>query len=560
MVIVLISWIYIFLICALIGCGIYSLLTRLFSDVPEGTLSSYVITGIISITVYTEFFSIFYKIGMTAHIVLLVAALVCGYLSRKQLITFYSSNRINIFSWEGFFYLCLFILFAFFTSRGPFHTDTNIYHAQNIRIYEEAGLIKGMANLQLHYGYNSSYLAFASIFSFKWLLPWSLHTTTGFIEAILCVYACHGLKDFNKHKSHIADAGRLAILAYAIVNLTGSISPATDYPTMFLTLYVITAWVNNMENKKIRSVYALLSVMAVFLATMKLSIAALVVIAVYPAYWLIKNKKWKDVLLYLLLGIIIIAPYLIRNVLISGWLIYPFEGIDLFYVPWKVPLDYLLVDSAQIKVWGRCLYDITKLDMPIQKWLPIWWENQERYAQMLIYANILGILLGISNLIYKWIKKIKIEAALLYIYFGLFTSAFVWLLLAPFIRYGLAFLLAIPLISIGSWLSYIKRGFQSILTGTIVFCIFLCFSPYIDHYVTDDGVFIKQQLKEPYYMFQKDYDDAETGFYTYNGNTIYYSEKGEVNSYHYFPNTCYSGMLERSELIGNSLQEGFKPK
>lgn len=57
-----------------------------------------------------------------------------------------------------------------FTSRGEFHTDTNIYHAAAIRIYEEYGLVKGIGNLQLHYAYNSSCLAFASIFSMKWLL------------------------------------------------------------------------------------------------------------------------------------------------------------------------------------------------------------------------------------------------------------------------------------------------------------------------------------------------------------------------------------------------------
>lgn len=559
MIVVLISWLYLFIICSFIGAGVFALLKKLFPDAPKGCLSSLLAAGITAITVFAEYFSIFYRISMAAHLILLAAALISGFFCRRRLFNLFTKYRSAVFSWEGFFYLCLLLLTAFFTSRGAFHTDTNIYHAQNIRIYEEAGLIKGMANLQLHYGYNSSYLAFASIFSLKWLLPWSLHTTTGFIEAFLCIYACHGLKDFKKHCTHYADAGRIAILIYAIVNLTGSMSPATDYPTMFLTLYVITAWLENMEDQRSNSAYALLSVMAVFLATMKLSIAALVVIAVYPAYWLIRQKKWKDILLYILLGVIIILPYLIRNVLISGWLVYPFEGINLFHVPWKVPVAYLLVDSAQIKVWGRCLYDVTKLDLPMKDWLPVWWENQERYAQMLLYANVLGILLGAFNLVYKWIKKIKIEPALLFMYFGLFASALVWLFLAPFIRYGLAFLLAIPLIGMGSWFSYKKYGFHSILTGVTVFCILLCFSPYIDHYVTDDGVFIKHQIKEPYYILQKDYDDAETETLTYNGNTIYYSVAGEVNSYHYYPNTCYSQMAERSQLMGNTIQEGFMP-
>ena len=53
----------------------------------------------------------------------------------------------------------------------------------------------------------------------------------------------------------------------------------------------------------------------------------------------------------------------------------PFEAIDIFNVSWKVPLKYLLIDSYQIKVWGRCLYDVSLIDMPISQWLPIWWRK-----------------------------------------------------------------------------------------------------------------------------------------------------------------------------------------
>lgn len=67
----------------------------------------------------------------------------------------------------------------------------------------------------------------------------------------------------------------------------------------------------------------------------------LVILALYPAACLIRSKEWKKIGIYLLCGCVVLAPWLVRNVLISGWLIYPFAAIDLFSVDWKIPASYL---------------------------------------------------------------------------------------------------------------------------------------------------------------------------------------------------------------------------
>lgn len=564
MVVVIISWIYYLILCMTIGLGIEKSLKKLLWREWRFQTIDYLVAGIAGITVYAAFFSIFYKVGMIAHILLLTAALICGWRNKEEIKLWLKNHKKILFSWEGFFYLGVILFIAFFTSRGNFHTDTNIYHAQNIRLYEEYGLIKGMGNLQLHYGYNSLYLAFVSILSLGWLLPWSLHTTTGFIEVALCLYAMHHLKSFWKRKSHLEDAGCIAILLYALTNVTGNISPATDYPTMFLSIYMAAVWLRLSEKKSYYHEYALLAVFAVFLGTYKLSAIAMAVVVVYPAYFLLKERKVREILIYIGMGIVVLAPYLIRNILITGWLIYPFEAIDLFQVDWKIPLEYLLVDSYQIKVWARCLYDINLIDLTIKEWLPIWWENHLHHAQLLMGANILAIMLWLWNLGYKIIKKIEIHMEVEVLYFGLLASAFLWFCLAPFIRYGLAFLLLLPLLGIVEWMGYQKRGLQSIITGILVVGITYCFMPYIDVYMMDMLRFVKNNIREPYYIYARDYDDGNTGSVEINGNTIYYNdyikEEGERNSYFYYPNTAYYFMLERSTLAGDEIEDGFIPK
>lgn len=553
---VLLSWIYISAVCTLIGMGIL----RLFKNRPL-SLNLCHITGFIVITVYTEFVSIFIKIGSCAHLILLSIALLSGYINRNEIKRLWKYYCPVICSWEGFFYACFVLLTSFFASRGEFHTDTNIYHAAAIRIYEEYGLVKGIGNLQLHYAYNSSYLAFAAIFSLKWLLGRSLHTTTGFLETMMCLYAFRGLRNFKQHENHITDMMRIGILLYTLLNITRSMSPATDYASMYFSLYIITAWCENLfEKQSSVNIYSFLAVAAVFSATLKFSSCLLILLAIYPACTLIREKHWRRFVFWIFCGCVVLCPFLIRNYFISGWLLYPFDGIDIFQTVWKVPAKYLQTDANQIKVWGRCLYDVEKIDLPIRQWLPVWWEHQVGYEKMFLIAVVLGTLLQLVIFFDKILKRQKLQPQLLILHLTIWGNIAVWFFMSPFIRYGLAFLIAVIMIAIGEYLSRERRKLYSIVTGSLTFCILVLVTHYSDEYIIDIGVFTKCSLSEPYYIVQKDYDKGSMDNCEINGNPVYFSTEGEVNSYHVFPGTCYKFMLERSTLIGNRIEDGFCAK
>ncbi len=553
MVSVIISWIYIFFICALIGLGTL----RLFGS-KAFSLTGCLIAGIVATTVYAEFCSIFCKIGGGVHGILVLAALAGGYVNRKEIGKLWERYRLVLPTWEGFFYVCFVLLTAFFASRGEFHTDTNIYHAAAIRIYEEYGLVKGIGNLQLHYAYNSSYLAFAALFSLKWLLGYSLHTTTGFLETLMCVYALCGLKDFKRHENHVTDMMRIGILIYALINLTRSMSPATDYASMYFCLYIITAWCENLyEGSSSLTVYCLLSAAAVFAATLKFSSCLLILLAIYPAFSLIRQKKWREILRWILCGSIVLCPFLIRNYFISGWLLYPFEKIDIFHTVWKIPKEYLIHDANQIKVWGRCLYDVGKVDLPVKEWLPVWWSQHISYEKIFLGATVLGALLQIMIVADHIFKRQRIQMPFIILNIAIWGNIAVWFFMSPFIRYGLGFLIAVIMIALGEYLSRKKQQIYGIITGSLAFFILAFFSYYVDEYIIDICVFAKHNLEQPYYIRQKDYDEGSMASCEINGNRIYFSTGEEINSYHVFPGTCYAPMLERTTLIGNKIEDGF---
>ena len=161
------------------------------------------------------------------------------------------------------------------------------------------------------------------------------------------------------------------------------VSPASDYYAQILIFCAVITWLDNLEGDRKRSKeapadlqdiypYAMISILLVFAATVKFSIALLVLLSIKPAVMLIKNRYIKQMIASLLAGVATLLPFFIRNVLISGWLIYPSTFIDLFDVDWKIPKGVAQYDAMEIGVYGKGINDVTKLDMPITEWLPEW--------------------------------------------------------------------------------------------------------------------------------------------------------------------------------------------
>lgn len=570
MVVVLLSYVYIFLMCLIAGVTVREVLTR-FISVPETEkigVTGVIVAGLVTLTVYAECFSIFYKVGAVCHVVMLAALAFGVYKFRCKIAKLLINVRKGFRSKEGVVCLVIVLISAFYASRGVFHRDTGIYHAQAIRIIEEYGVIKGLGNFQLHFAYNSSYLALCALFTLSFVLPFALHTMTGFIMALFTCYAACGLMKWTSRVSHTADMARLAIIIYGITVLEYLQSPATDYGAMYMVLYIMCAWITQAVEKKDDSedipVYGYLAVLSIFTVSMKLSAAALVVIAVLPFILLVKKKMAKETVSFIVIGFLSFLPYLVRNVMISGWLLYPAEAIDLFNVVWKVPAEYMKFDADQIKVWGRELQDTMSVEegitVGISEWLPIWWEKKRFYEKLLLVFQVAGAGAVLLNLIIRKVrKKIRSDVAMFYI--AVFINIGMWFFTAPFIRYGLAFLMLLPICAAMDLAENIFKG-KSFLRFAMVAIAVVCFGNWTARYLKVDKERFVEHAKDGYYLTPIPFPDSETDEVNMNGVIVYNTvhEDEEVNSYYNCPSSCYSDMMNRSEPIGTTLKEGFKAK
>ncbi len=514
------------------------------------------IAGIVAITVFTGFLSVFMGIGAAATILVLAADVAFLVVKRTEareklagMCKYAKAHR-----WEMFFYVFVAAIISYFASRGNFHTDTNLYHAANIRIYEEIGLAKGMGNAYWNYAYNSMYHAFAAFFSEHWILAKPWHTTSAFLAFIFSVYSIHHFKTLNERRVRFSDGGCIAILIYVLNILYYINSPATDFAAMLFALYMMTEWVRVKETSNDTLSYANLCLLGVYILTLKISAGLLVIAVVYPAFYLIKEKRIGDILKYLSLGIFISLPYFIRNYLISGWLIYPFKAIDVFNVQWKMPVDFMDQDVAIITGSGKCLFDMPH-DLPINEWVPIWWRAQEYYGKLLFLGAVFAGFVLLVLEIYKLCHK-KFDFALTAILVGDAASMILWFVQAPFIRYGLAFLLFTPCLAVAASLSEKRYGFRRIVMGLSALLITFFTLPFVDHYFGDNIGFISMHKSEPYYIWQKDYDQTETVEIRV-GDTVINGTRDSINSYYAYPSISGITVDDRLMAFGDSFEDGF---
>ncbi|HOO28242.1 MAG TPA: hypothetical protein PLU43_07235, partial [Lachnospiraceae bacterium] len=416
--------------------------------------------------------------------------------------------------------------------------------------------------------FNSSYFCLCALYSFH-DFGQSMHTLSGLIAVIVMLYAAAGFfMNLNKKEKLLTACNfvRLSQFLYFVIICQELISPTTDFVTIYFIIWLSIRWLALLEKKeKEIAPYAILCVVAVFLVSIKLSVGILALLVIWPAYRLIREKRIKDILCYVLLGILLILPYFIRNVLISGWLIYPFAGLDLFSVDWKVPASDVRYEADEITVWARYTKDAKLIGQSIREWFPVWWQEQGRENRYFSLAAFLALGLEVLQFIRAAIRFIRTKstAGLEGLYYGaIFSAGFLfWLFSAPANRFGYAYLLVLPLLVMGSMLAQrdrfliriMKFAASAVIIGALGFGIYLL--------VPADIAYVQNNLNGDYLIAQKDYPTVETGSRNFEGLTICFpAEEGAQIWYHAFPAILYEGNLDSIERRGDTVRDGFRLK
>lgn len=514
------------------------------------TTDGYILAGLISLTVYAQVFSLFYKVGLAANVLLIITCIAIVIVNRKELTMEAGKIRGRLTKYKAVGYIVLFLLFSYGTSRGIIHYDTGLYHAQSIRWIEEYGIVKGLGNLHCRLAYNSSAFGLSALFSFSFLGGQSYHCMAGFFALMVAKICGEICKAWKRKKLLLSDFARIMGIYYLLIIFDEMISPASDYFMVLTVFYIVIRYLDLLERgEKSFIPYGLLSLACVYAMSIKLSAALIVLLVIKPAVILIKERNYKGIASFTGWGILIILPYLVRNVIISGWLVYPFTTLDFFSVDWKIPKQLADYDAKEIQVWGRGIYDVARFEEPIGEWFPAWFSALGGIDKLFTIAGIAAVFVLAVTAVYVLLKRRKDMADRLFAAAVVELSFLFWLFSAPLIRYGCVYVWLAPVITFGGlaiellkkdkvWrIIYVSVG----LAGCYKLLAF--------------GKEIVSAYNGQYFVLQKDYESYETETYEIEGVTFYYPAEGDRTGYEKFP---ASPSRAKIAFRGKDIKDGFR--
>lgn len=521
---------------------------------------SYVMAGLVTVTVYAQLFSLFYKVGAAANFLLLLVCgitAVCFHGELKEALT--EQYRSMTKGTKGF-YLVLFLLFAYGTSRGIIHYDTGLYHAQSIRWIEEYGVVKGLGNLHCRLAYNSSAFSLSALYSFAFLGGQSYHCAAGFFALLLAKVCGEIAAAWRRKRLVLSDVVRLMGIYYLLMIFDEMVSPASDYFMVLTVFYIVIRYLDLVElGENSWMPYGLLALVCVYTVSIKLSAAFIILLAVKPAVMLIKDRNGRGILCFCGLGILIIAPYLIRNVLISGWLVYPFTFLDFFAVDWKIPKGIADYDAREIQVWGRGIQDVARYGEPVFSWFGGWFASQGRIDRLFILLGIGAAPVSAAAWTAAAVRREeKLREEMLAAVTVSFSFLF-WLLSAPLMRYGCVYVwLAAPVTFGGLLFWMLEKRAKGRRVETVFWRVLFAAIGLAGCYkAVMFGMEAVKGYSLQYMICQKDYENFETESYEIQGITFYVPAEGDRTGYDAFPS---SPVKAAAELRGAKLKDGFRYK
>ncbi|MBQ6128339.1 MAG: hypothetical protein IJI51_01620 [Lachnospiraceae bacterium] len=573
MLITLSNWIYIYIISYILG---FFILPRIAKLIDEGSHLSFnwcdrVVAGLIISTVYAQLFSLFAGVGLAANIILMLICAVFVFIDRKSIIEVFAVPKASQLKNVRSVLLVIaglitFVLVLNYTALSTFHYDTGLYHAQAIHWIEDYGIIKGLGRLHVRLAYNSAYFPLCALFSMRDITGGqSLHSMSGFLFAILLMYSFYGWIR-SPEKGVLCHLLRIAPVFYFLVCVLEITSPESDYITVCLViwLFIRLAEVYRAENdgNKLAG-YCLAAVCAFSLVGFKLSAAVITMITLWPLVIMIRKKNFKGIAVSAALCILVVIPYLIRNVIICGWLVYPVDAIDLFDVPWKFTKDTLTRDANEIGQWAKSMN--MKGSTGALAWIPFWWEEQYLATRMFISSMILSLPLMVLSFFFKKDGFMKFLMGVLSV------SLVFYLIKAPLIRYCYGPVLILPLMAMGvvtdRAILYLKEADNGsrktlgvIFTGAAVLACLVILYPSL--YSTKE--LIKFDYEESVGRFehpadpvhQIDYPDADVKEVDWYGYTVYLPNEGDQCWYYSFPSSPYHECFDYNHPVDNDLRNG----
>jgi hypothetical protein len=564
MIITLIIWTYLAFITLAWGVGTLTLLRwRLkVQDEPSFSFSILAIWGLSIAAWLSSILSIFMKMGWLAHGLVLLGAIVLAYLYHREIWAALERE----FSQRHWAYWMLFalgmVVILLYAVKAPTNPDTPLYHAQSIHWIEEFPVVPGLANLDVRFGSNSNWFTVSALFSLSFLGLQSFHLVPSFLFLACFIYFMGGFQNILNGEIRLSDALRTGFIPVSFYVLIDEISsPGTDLPVIlfyWLILCLCAEWIEHRSRSDlVLGVVFFFSLMAM---TYKVSGVLILLIGLWLLIDILLRKEYRTFALYLVMAVIALLPWMIRNFVLSGYWLFPEPAMALVSPPadWRVPIKEVLSFKQGVQAWAiapRLKWDDIA-GMSLQSRYSLWFAGLTLNRKGIFAISLVSpVLFYLMFILFKPAKKEKPHSSYWILFIIGYLNLLFWFFSAPNFRFGYGFMLAMGILVLGLAIvfAYSNWGkYRSSLTYMIV--ILLC----AQQLYVMVGARRDDTQYEKYLVLPAPYALAASEPCTIGDLTVHCARNWRQCGYDAFP--CLAAPVENVEPRGTSLRTGFRSK
>lgn len=571
MLLILFSW----FICTAVFLAFGDLLLTLFSSFT-GKKSQYTTIdifwfGLIAIGSMLMVISLFLPINIHVTGVIIFITIVYWIINRKKgktLIKKLINCVQNLPLWTQIILIIILIAVLIFSIQPKQVYDYGLYYVQTMMWNKQYSVVPGLGNLHGRLAFNSSFLLLSTLFYNPELFSPFFPLNSLF----LMVFLTWVIIEIYRRKGLIQQIILFAIVCMMLISYVMLLSTSnTDMLTNIMGLYILIKCILNRDS--FRNNNLLFVAIPFFCMTLKTSTAPITLIAIFALLYQLKIKDYKNFIQSVVLASFIAVPWIIRSIILSGYLIYPLASIDIFSFDWKIPHQMVEMESLITRTWAIApsvpLASIK--DVPIQDWIYPWFKRFPLFEKSLY---ILAIISPLTLLFFSY-RKIRQNPIIFYSWLTAFIGFIICFISAPTPRFGFVFIIysgIVPFLILKPKLESNKTCFTYIsILLILVSAYFLRSSLKQSMLNKPESMSYFSLVVHPMYY---DFNDAmqKIDYQNYKvGDAIIYSpnEVGAtpISCYEICPDLCFDKALPCTpylntnlEMRGKTLQDGFKIK
>jgi hypothetical protein len=233
--------------------------------------------------------------------------------------------------------------------------DTGLYHLQAVKWSNAYSVVPGLANLHTRFGYNNSVHLFGAFTDVFWEGV-AVHIANGFFLAMFLIHWFTEILTAKTPRGRRRQLFCMLTLPYLLAKLwTMEVaSLSSDLPLAVFSFVLVLELVSLPRWSRAFTALplALIVSLGAVIATTKLGGLSLFAVSGVFALVLARHIEGGRARVVLIaLPLLIVLGWLVRGVIMSGWLVYPVFGR--LPLSWAVPADVAANDLGNIKSWSR---------------------------------------------------------------------------------------------------------------------------------------------------------------------------------------------------------------